>query len=632
MAFAGSEQDEDKKRKIAQRVFRTIDKKMNGDVEFKEFAQGLTRMGCLVRVDLQKRFYEAISGGEEYIELEDLVDFFLSEELDPVAEGFRSMLIGACETRSFRRLKSTLDLAGAMTASKKRKNMKRRMSAGNFSLNMNLKPIATRKDRPSKAQLVDRISQSMTTEPTEHARRSRVVSRPVAIDSDTDSETSEEQKAPPTRTKRLKSRKVPNHLGPTAPPTGPTAPRPSESIRSTSLSESESGRDEAKTNDARFSTSLDDRTRQTSLEDLVGELGSGFTQVSPQGRSQAGTATSYTATSRTSYATSTGTDVGRFSRSYAINPHYKPSKAWKKKNVAIWKTVITLLGCRRRERNFRASGVSKKVTDIIRDFVPFDDVHYLDVNFKLTDLVFCSKSNRLLAASCDGIFKYEPGMACWTLVYKLSGTSQAPVYLASAPTGDIYFTYKADIYRLPYKEDTAIVMKPKGNFLSRLFTSVQATADITIDGRGKRLYFLSNDKCNCIDLKFEKGVTTLMKLDFKGAFVTYDTNRSYVYASDVAGRIYMANHEASFTVMQFDDNIPRGLSVDPVKETLIIHNKSIQQLEPGTSTKVQWKLRRIASAGCAGDVVTFDSRGERVLFVDSRPHNGTTRIGILQFR
>merc|ERR1712186_275698 len=106
--------------------------------------------------------------------------------------------------------------------------------------------------------------------------------------------------------------------------------------------------------------------------------------------------------------------------------------------MAVWKAIINLLCCPRRERNFRGAGVAKTVTDCVRDFVPFDDVKFLHVNFDLTDLAFDTHSRTMLAASCDGLFKFNSDMGCWTLLYKFTGVNTQPVYLDVNQNGDIY--------------------------------------------------------------------------------------------------------------------------------------------------------------------------------------------------
>merc|ERR1719285_1232895 len=111
-------------------------------------------------------------------------------------------------------------------------------------------------------------------------------------------------------------------------------------------------------------------------------------------------------------------------------------------------------------------------------------------------------------------------------------------------------------------------------------------------------------------------VNTRLNLNDNGLFLSFDSNRRVLYCSDVCGTIYVATDTTSWIVFSYNDTTRHGIIVDPVSESLLIHNKHIEELVQGGKLD-RWYLRRICSTPNPGDVLTFDPINERLFFVDS---------------
>lgn len=616
--------------RVAHKVFSAWDKEGNGDIDYQEFCKGLERVNTRIRPNLKQKLWDELCGGEYFIEEEDLLTFLISEHENAACEGFKQMLIGAAEQREVRRIKFTLDLAAPQVKKENFRNRSMRSaSQGNI---LRIKPVPTRKMRLSKNELTNRISTSVIDQPSNINRNSGTRYGPAA---------------------RV-NRKQPawkNNTGPTAPPSGPTGPTKPISVslkkRGVEVSDeksllyvesltvldssaldsvSESIDNKREESDSDTSESLDlsliQLNQHKSIEELVGEMGTGFQVVNEVGSA------SLFDLKKSFSSTSLISDVG------PLNANYLPSQALKKKQLAIWTTVISLLADSRRKRKRLGIGMSVRFADLIRSFVPFDDILALRANFNLTDMQYCTFSRSILAASPDGIFRYEEKLECWTLVYKFEKVSRddQPSSFALDDSGNIFFQTCGLLYMLPYLRDIPIQLKPNTGLFSRFFKSVQCTGGLCFDKKRGLLLYCSNDKINSMDTRNgSNSVKTRLQLDDNGLFIAFDSNSRVLYCSDICGTIYVATDTTSYIVFSFNDTRRHGIVVDPVTECLLIHNKYIEELVQGMRLE-KWKLRRICSTPNPGDVLTFDPINERLFFVDSRPKPDVARIGILKFR
>jgi len=611
---------EDEIRLIAQRVFRFWDKRMNGDIEFNEFSTGLQRLRTVISLEQKKMFWNIISQDENFIDEEDLVEFLLGEHEDPVLEGFKRMLIGSAENRRVKRLKATLDLdvpnAKGLTA----RALKRSWSAGYN--HPDLKPISTRKSKLTGLELINRVS---------HPTKIR-----------------ETRAALPKRQSRRRRRTQSVYAG----STGPTAPvvgkHRSNSLSLETANEVKNNERDDETDEKKWG----DKPIKLRLEDSVScEMPKEVTpkkqwkldeedNVEVNIRSRHNTASS-AAESLPRFSSVDSYSCSSLSERRSTNPLYLPSQALRKKQLAMWMVVINLLYYPRRERKLRGAGMSYKFAELIRSWAPFDEEKALVVDLDVTDIQYCSASRSVLASSWDGIYRYNCIKECWDVVHKFEVSSTGsekdiPPSFTVDDNGDIYFHSRTTLYSLPYESETAVRVKPRGK-LSRIFTSIQCTGGLWIDAGTQKLYYISNDKVQCIDMRNSvNAVSTVVKLDANGVCIAYDMNRQILYCTDIVGTIYLVEKDTSCPIMKLDGTTRHGIVVDPVFESLLIHNRwHINSLEINF-VEPEWnmdnpRLRRITTTQNPGDVLAFDPRSEKVFFVHSRPEKARTIIGILKF-
>jgi len=608
-------EEENELRLIAQRVFRVWDKRMNGDIEFNEFSTGLQRLRTVISNEQKKMFWNIISQGESFIDEEDLVEFLVSEYENPVLEGFKRMLIGSAENRRVKRLKATLDLDAPNAKGRTPKLLQRSWSAG-YNL-PGIKPISTRKCKLTGLELVHRVSGETKK------RETRVNSR-----------------------RRKRSQSV---YGST---TGPTAPS-SGKYRSNSLS---------------LDTASDGKNDE--LEHQIDDINAGAKAIKPRPENNV----SYTKKIqkqwkpdedidiiefKTRYRDNTASSAAEsllhrssidcresqscssFSERRANNPLFLPGHALKKKQAAMWMVVINLLYYPRRERKLRGAGLSYKFAELIRSWAPFDEEKAIVADIDVTDVQWCSASRSILASSWDGIYRYNPIAESWDVVHKFDQPStgsddDVPPSFTVDDNGDIYFHSQSTLYSLLYKGETAVQVKPRGR-LSRIFTTIQCTGGLWIDAGAQKLYYISNDKVQCMDIRNGvNSVSTVVKLDANGVCIAYDVNRQILYCTDIIGIVYLVEKDTSCTIMKLDSSTRHGIAVDPVSESLLVHSRwqinslEINFVEPERNIDHP-RQKRINGTPNPGDVLAFDPRSEKVFFVHSRPKTDRTIIGILKF-
>jgi len=612
-------EEENEVRHIAQRVFRVWDKRMNGDIEFNEFSTGLQRLRTVISTEQKKMFWNIISQGENFIDEEDLVEFLVREHENPLLEGFKRMLIGSAENRRVKRLKATLDLDAPNAKGITSRKLQRSWSAG-YNL-PDIKPISTRKCKLTGLELVNRVSQATKKRETRVSvgkRNSRWRKRSQSVYGNT---------------------------------TGPTAPF-SGQWRSNSLS---------------LDTASEGKNDE--LEHQIDDINAGAKAMKPRPENNVSSTKKITpqkqwkpdediieckARYRDTVSSAAESPLHRssiefrdsqscssFSERRANNPLFSPSHALKKKQAAMWMVVINLLYYPRRERKLRGAGLSYKFAELIRSWAPFHEENAIVADIDITDIQWCSASRSILASSWDGIYRYNPFMECWDVVHKFEQSStgsddDVPPSFTVDDNGDIYFHSQSTLYSLLYKGETAVQVKPRGR-LSRIFTSIQCTGGLWIDAGAQKLYYISNDKVQCMDIRNGvNSVSTVVKLDANGVCIAYDVNRQILYCTDIIGIVYLVDKDTSCPIMKLDSSTRHGIVVDPVSESLLVHNRwhidslEINFVEPKRNMDHP-RQKRINTTPNPGDVLAFDPRSEKVFFVHSRPKKDRTIIGILKF-
>jgi len=613
-------EEQDEVRLIAERVFRVWDKRMNGDIEFNEFSTGLQRLRTVISTEQKKMFWNIISQGENFIDEEDLVEFLVREYEDPVLEGFKRMLIGSAENRRVKRLKATLDLDVPNAKGKTPRKLQRSWSAGYNHLDV--KPISSRKCKLTGLELVDRVSRATQNRETRVFMGKRNSRR------------------------RKRSQSVYGSI------TGPTAPS-SGKYRSNSLSldtASEGKNDElehqiddinagAKAMKPRPENSVSPTKKMKPQkqwkpdEDII--------EFKTRWRDNTASSAAESLLHRSSVDWRDSQSCSSFSERRANNPLFLPSNALKKKQAAMWMVVINLLYYPRRERKLRGAGLSYKFAELIRSWAPFDEEKAIVADIDVTDIQWCSASESILASSWDGIYRYNPMAECWDVVHKFDQSStrsddDVPPSFTVDNNGDIYFHSKSTLYSLLYKGETAVQVKPRGR-LSRIFTSIQCTGGLWIDAGAQKLYYISNDKVQCMDIRNGvNSVSTVVKLDANGVCIAYDVNRQILYCTDIIGIVYLVEKDTSCPIMKLDSSTRHGIAVDPVSESLLVHSRwQINSLETNSVEPERNmdhpRQKRINTTPNPGDVLAFDPRSEKVFFVHSRPKTDRTIIGILKF-
>jgi len=302
--------------------------------------------------------------------------------------------------------------------------------------------------------------------------------------------------------------------------------------------------------------------------------------------------------------------------------------------------VIKLLASSRRNRKLLGTGLCSKFANLIRNFIPYDDVNKLATNFNLTDLHYCTFSRSIIASSYDAIFRFDDSLGCWILVWKFDvkvPPEETRPTITIDNNGDIYFQLRGLIYILRHGKNTATQVRPRGSVFTRVFSSVQCTGGLCVDTKSRKLFWCLNNRINSMGIRKRSAIVKVeLQLQNKALFVAVDDDRELLYCSDVCGAIYMVNNKGKNVALKFNNQrVIHGIVFDPILETLLVHNGYIETLEPDSrdpETLTSCTLRRVCPTVNYGDVLTLDLKGERLFFVESRPTKTSALIRILKFR